>query len=155
MAIVDILAVVDAQSLYSLYEGPGTVKNPIVLNHSQLANYAFMITRHSSLIHDGTIAPNAIDNLNVYVHKGDKIRWRAVSLTDDHGKYVVDFYGCSTSGSVMTDPQHIRTEPDLWESEVINSTSGKTQSYWWYFSIRDTGGGPKKYFEWDPKVTVA
>ncbi len=143
MSTVNVLCVVDAESLIQKY--PGAAKSRQTLNHTQLHPYARMIAKQ-----DNVLASQASDDLSIKVKQGDTVKWRAVSLTDDE-EYKVDIDSFSSVDTGYTPFELGNT--DTWVTIITSQSGSGADAYWVNFSVQDSNG--KRYeFNWDPYITV-
>ncbi len=143
MATVNILCVIDAESLAQKYSAAANGRQ--TLTHTQLHPYARMIAKQ-----DNVLSAQASDDLSVKVRQGDTVKWRAVSLTDDQD-YKVDIDGITSIDTGF--PPFELGQSDTWMT-VINHAPGQGRdAYWVDFTIKDLAG--RSYsFHWDPYITV-
>ncbi|MEM7125722.1 MAG: AidA/PixA family protein [Chloroflexota bacterium] len=153
MAEIDILCVIDGQTLMELSEQSGwnntTSDNPRRFNHgSDIQPYLRMITRTAN----AGLNTQATAELQVNANKDDRIRWRATSLTEDTN-YSVEIvkFTYIDSYTVISNPEH-NSYGNFWEAKAVGPGE---ESYWIVFKVMSRDHNKVRYFDWDPKVVVS
>lgn len=169
MADVDILCVVDGQSLYEhltvnsisnsptnrflLYDNPSGGDSP----RFNIEKYCRMITRDGSAEvvpnRHGGLTSNAHNDLTIRARVGDIIRWRAVSLTADEmtDGFRVDIHGFHPMDHSLCDqPTRPHAEVDMWQTVARGPGRG---SYYLDFDVL-AWDGTTHYFYWDPGIHI-
>ena len=145
---VQILAVIDAETIMERYPNPSKDENrPTGLSRDDLQKTIYMVTRHSDVI-----SGQASWELNVGADRGDYLNWRAGSLSLDNF-LDVDLYkfNAISGGNLIRDPQLQNGRfGRYWESRVEDF--GEVV-YNWNFKISEDGE-VKGCFYWDPQITI-
>lgn len=169
MAQIDILVVVDAQTLAETKPG-GSAGSPINLGAWSTSDaYVYMIAKNSYVI-----SQQAKSELNVSANSGDIIRWTITSPTRGQ-TYNTLLYGFTTdSPDSLTPPQMLDVTLNLYMPENVNDPTGPRKkvryedylwqavilkpgvkiTYHWSFMVIDNNNNVKGYYNWDPFITV-
>lgn len=152
---IDILCVVDGQSLFDTYFDPTEgeknakdEKNPYRLTPETAKKYCRMIARQPDV--EGL---NAVHDLTVRAKDGDQIWWRAVSLTNDleYKVQITGFHSIDPNTAPEPEEQHDKGS-DVWMTTVSGKPGGR-DDYYLYFTVRNPLG-KLSYFEWDPYILI-
>lgn len=150
--VIDVLCVVDGQSLLNKYPNTGP-NNHKVLGGNEIKPFCRMITRQRNVLSD----TNARDDLIIDAQEGDTIRWRATSLTcDDEIRVdITDFYSFDQEKYIAKPHQPDKAKnPDLWMTKIAAMDEDKgEETYWLKFKVSQKVG-KAGYFDWDPKIVA-
>jgi hypothetical protein len=170
MPIIDILVVVDAETLVANLPG-GSVGNENQLGSFETSGpYIYMIAQGNFVVSD-----QAKSELNVAAHSGDNIRWTITSPTRGQIYNTILYSFATGDPSALTPPQMLDislnvfmptslTSPTgpftpvayqdyVWQATLIKP--GQSIQYTWCFLILDNDGNIKGAYQWDPFITVA
>lgn len=161
-AIVDILMVIDAETLVKNYP-KGTVQNPTVVP----APLIYLIA-DSKYVDFG----QATKELKIAIKTLDEIRWRSTSLSLESVYYSLLYKFELVHGNPliseptplladvqvplpdMHDPLHPKTQTIknyFWSSTSLSSGE---MTYTFYFMILDRDNTPLGYYFWDPFIKI-
>lgn len=166
---VDILCVVDGESL--LRDFPGTTESSRHVFHGadEIQNYCRMITRDGSPLGEadqdrrGAINHHPVDAaLKVRAKVGDLIRWRATSLTldEEFDVEIEGFYNTNSRTWAIDICDMPESREALAPDEYYWLTTAKSPgeaTYWLKFKVnRRVPAGSREvgYFDWDPGIVV-
>ncbi|MBM7119323.1 AidA/PixA family protein [Archangium primigenium] len=171
MAIIDILTVIDAQSLMSDYgSNRGTQSSPVFLGDNA-RKYIFMLVKR-----DRVEGLEANYELRVKVSTEDTLRWRATSLTlNTHNSALLYRWNASQNGALtdgitpveawvkaplptfndkgqLSFPPDTQRYPEFYFETDAQATG--TVTYQLYFKLLDEQGNTFGYYYWDPYIDI-
>lgn len=164
MAQIDVMSVIDTQTIISTYGKNSDPNNPRQVS----ANMIYMVTRQGN-----ALGGNGGGELNIGAETGDQIRWQATSATLD-SEYNVIFYSfvATGGGNLISTPQanlaQMKT-PLPNPQDPLHPTTQTVQVYYWSsnvnqpgrvtyhfnFMILDRHGNVQGYYWWDPFITIS
>lgn len=163
--IIDVLVVVDADTIISEYGTNTDANNPVQITDSSLI---FMVTKQAD-----AVSGNAGNELKIGAKTLDTIRWRetSLSLNAAYSALLYKFVAAS-GGDLISSPMPLLVEVKTPLPDSANPTSIKTQiieSYFWNstvleagsvtyhfnFMILDQTGAVQGYFWWDPFIKIS
>ena len=169
MSEIPILIVCDAANTVKNVGKGGTLANPRSLG-SQQSSCIFMITENSYLVNNQAGA-----ELEVKVHSGDIIMWRATTVTKGNDYNIILVKYTSDSPTYVEDPEMKNVTLDLWEPADVKNPDGSMKevnypdyelqatvllpnhrvTYHWTFKLVDRDGNVLGYYNWDPYIKIS
>jgi hypothetical protein len=169
MATIDILVVVDAETLIATKRG-GTFANPINLGSFGTSDPSIYMIAPGDFV----VSNQAKSELDVKAHSGDIIRWTITSPTRGQ-LYNPILYGFQTNEpNALTSPEMLDIQLNIYVPTKVTAPTGPFSTvtyqdyvwqatllqpgqqiqYTWSFLILDNDGNVAGVYAWDPFITV-
>lgn len=170
MATIDILVVVDAETLVNTLPGGSEGHETYLGAWGTSDPYIYMIAPGAYVISD-----QAQSELNVNAHSGDIVRWTITSPTRGQLYNPILYSFATGDPNALTAPQMLDLTLDVFEPTNVSAPTGpfsqvryqdyvwqatllepnQSVQYTWCFLILDNDGNLKGAYKWDPFITIA